>query len=75
MKIGDRVRLTGIPPGLPTGDAALDTVATFRKCFEHVFTVVGFNEIGSAELKVEAVTGSIGETIWVESEFLELASR
>ena len=55
-------------PAFPPAIAALDTVATFRKCFEHVFTVVGFDEIGSAELQVEAVTGSIGETIWVESE-------
>jgi hypothetical protein len=28
-----------------------------------------------AELDIETATGSIGETIWVEPQFLELISR
>jgi hypothetical protein len=27
-----------------------------------------------AELEIQSVTGSIGETIWVEPEFLEVVS-
>jgi len=28
-----------------------------------------------AELDIESVTGSVGETIWVEPRFLELISK
>jgi hypothetical protein len=75
MDIGDKVRLVGIPPNLPVGDADLQTEAAFRKCLGHVFTVVGFNEVGLAELTIELVTGSVGETISVESDFLEVVSK
>jgi hypothetical protein len=34
--------------------------------------IAGFNNVGMAELHVESVTGGIGETIWVEKEFLEV---
>jgi hypothetical protein len=73
ITIGDMVRLVAIPPNLPTGDARLDTPAIFQKCLGHQFVVTGFNEIGWAEIEVAPVTGSTGETIWVEPEFLELA--
>jgi hypothetical protein len=69
MNIGDQVRLIGIPPNLPVADADLPTKAVFEKCLGNVFTVVSFNAIGLAELPIEAVTGSIGETIWVEPAF------
>jgi hypothetical protein len=75
MNIGDQVRLIGIPPNLPVGDADLSAKAVFEKCLGNVFTVVGFNPIGLAELPIEAVTGSGGETIWVEAEFLEVVSK
>ena len=71
MKIGDKVRLIALPPDLPVGDAGLPTKGVFNKCLGHDFAVAGFNEIGLAELLVESVTGSVGETIWVEPEFLE----
>jgi hypothetical protein len=75
MKIGDKVRLVALPPDLPVGDAGLPTKGVFNKCLGHDFAVAGFNEIGLAELLVESVTGSIGETIWVEPEFLELIPK
>jgi hypothetical protein len=66
--------LIGVPHDLPAGDTDLPTKAIFEKCLGHVFTVVSFNAIGLAELPVEAVTGSVGETIWVEPEFLKVIS-
>ena len=74
MKVGDAVKLVGVPPDLPTGDADLPTLATFQRCVGHVLVITDFNEIGWAEIDVEAVTGNIGETIWVEPQFLEMAS-
>ena len=75
MKIGDKFRLIALPPDLPVGDADLPTKAVFNKCVGHDFVVAGFNEIGLAELLVESVTGSVGETIWVEPEFLKLIPK
>jgi hypothetical protein len=75
MKVGDKVRLIALPPDLPVGDADLPTKAVFNKCVGHDFLVAGFNEIGLAELLVESVTGSVGETIWVEPEFLKLIPK
>jgi hypothetical protein len=34
-----------------------------------------FNQYGMAELCVESVTGRVGETIWVEPNFLVLVSN
>ncbi len=73
MKIGSKVRLIGIPPKLPN-NPDLPTKSVFERCVGHEFVVAGFNELGMAELRVESVTGSVGETIWVETEFLELLS-
>lgn len=39
------------------------------------FVIAGFNEVGMAEIGIESVTGSVGETIWVEPTFLQLISR
>jgi hypothetical protein len=76
MKIGDKFRLIALPPDLPVGDADLPTKAVFNECVGHDFVVVaGFNDIGLAELLVESVTGSVGERIWVEPEFLELIPK
>ena len=74
MKVGDAVRLVGVPPDLPKGDADLPTLATFHKCVGRHFLITGFNEIGWAEIDIASVTGSVGETIWVEPQFLELVS-
>ena len=70
MNIGSKVRLTGVPEGLKN-DPDLPTKSTFEKCVGHEFVIAGFNEVGMAELGIESVTGSVGETIWVEPEFLE----
>jgi hypothetical protein len=75
VKIGDTVRLTSVPADVPEGDADLPTKKRFQQCLGHVFVIAGFNEIGWAELEITSVTGSVGETIWVEPEFLELVSK
>ena len=75
MKIGDRVRLTSLPPDLPVGDADLPTRATFENCIGRDFLITGFNALGMAELDIESATGRVGETIWVEPQFLEVISR
>ena len=74
MKIGSKVRLIGIPPKLPE-KPDMPTQSVFKRCLGHEFVVAGFNDLGMAELRVESVTGSVGETIWVETEFLELLQQ
>ena len=74
MKAGDKVRLVDIPDGLKDYPD-FPTKTTFQRCIGHEFVVVGFNEVGMAELEIQSVTGSIGETIWVEPKFLELISK
>ena len=41
----------------------------------HEFKIVGFNEIGLAEIVAESLTGRVGETIWIEPWFLEPVSE
>jgi hypothetical protein len=72
VKIGEAVKLVGIRSQLPEGDADLPTLETFRKCVGHKFVISGFNEIRWAEIDIASVTGSTGETIRVELQFLEL---
>jgi hypothetical protein len=59
MNIGDRVRVIGTPDNLPPdGDeAGLNTTTVFRRCLGRIFPVVGFNELGHAELEVGEVSG------------------
>ena len=71
MKVGSTVRLIGVPDGLED-DPDLPTKSTFENCVGHTFVVAGFNDVGIAELCVQSVTGSVGETIWVEPRYLEL---
>ena len=71
FKIGDGVRVVGIPSDLPRGDDSLPTVAVFSKCVGRQFVIAGFNEIGWAEIDVQEVTRNKGENIWVEAELLE----
>ena len=73
MKVGDTVRLIGVPDGLPN-PPDLPTGTVFRRCLGHRFLIAGFNEFGMVEINVESVTGSAGETVWVEPEFLEVIS-
>jgi hypothetical protein len=74
MKVGDTVRLIGIPDGL-RDFPDLTTKSAFEKCVCQEFTIADFNEVGMAEVNIESVTGSVGETIWVESQFLELVQK
>lgn len=74
MKVGSKVRLIGIPDGLEDYPD-FPTKSTFERCIGHEFVIEGFNEVGMAELDIESVTGSVGETIWVEPKFLELISK
>jgi hypothetical protein len=74
VKVGSRVRVVGIPDGL---DDYLDfpSKSTFTKCVGREFVIAGFNNVGMAELDISSVNGSVGETIWIEPQFLELISR
>ena len=74
MKVGSKVRLADIPEGLENYPD-FPTKSTFEKCIGHEFVIAGFNEVGMAELGIKSVTGSLGETIWVEPRFLELVSK
>jgi len=65
------VRLTGVPDGLEDYPD-LPTKSTFEKCVGHEFVIDGFNEVGMAELSITSVTGKVGETIWVETKFLQI---
>ena len=76
MKIGDLVRIVGVPDGLPPdGDPdGLNTTSLFRSCVGRVFPIVDFNELGYAELEVGEVTGqpSYMASIWIEPQFLSV---
>ncbi len=74
MKVGSKVRLVGIPDGLEDYPD-FPTKSTFERCIGHEFVIEGFNEVGMAELDIASVTGSVGETIWVEPKFLEVISK
>jgi len=71
MNIGTHVRLIGVPGGLEDYPD-FPTKSTFERCVGQEFVIAGFNEVGMAELEIESVTGSVGETIWVEPCFLKL---
>jgi hypothetical protein len=43
MKIGDRVRITGVPPNLKD-DEDLQTLSLFQKCVGKTFVVAGIEE-------------------------------
>lgn len=70
MNVGSKVRLIGVPDGLKDYPD-FPTKSTFQKCVGRDFVIAGFNDVGMAELGIESVTGSVGETIWVELKFLD----
>ena len=74
MKVGSKVRVTGIPEGLEDYPDS-PTKSTFIKCVGREFVIAGFNEVGMAELDISSVNGSVGEKIWIEPQFLELVSK
>jgi hypothetical protein len=74
MKVGSKVRVIGIPDGLEDYPD-FPTKSTFTKCVGLEFVIAGINEVGMADLDISTVNGSLGETVWIEPEFLELISN
>ncbi len=78
MKIGDKVRLIGIPPDAHD-DEKLQTRTLFEKCLGKTFTIDGFETVEGlpyqlVQLDVGHIVGeaSYMQTIWVEPEYLQL---
>ncbi len=78
MKIGDKVRLIGIPADAHD-DEKLQTRTLFEKCLGETFTVAGLETVEG--LPYQLVRLDVGhmlgeapylETIWVEPEYLQL---
>jgi len=77
LKIGDRVRVTGVPPDLPGphGDD-LHTQEIFERCVGRVFPVTGLQG-ERLELRVGAVVGATASAhkIWIEPDFVDLVGE
>jgi hypothetical protein len=82
MKVGDRVKVIGVPPGVrdPKDDKELATRSLCEKCLGEVFKIQGLENVEGLsypliKLDVGHVLGkqSWQETIWIEPEFVELA--
>jgi hypothetical protein len=57
MRVGDKVRLIALPPGLEDFPE-LPTKSTFEKCLGNEFTVTAITEKGWAELTIGSITGT-----------------
>jgi hypothetical protein len=78
MKIGDRVRIIGIPPDLPSDDE-FKTPDVLRRCLGRVFAVADIRQVeGLCHPMIGLDIGEVlekqscEETIYVEPEYLEL---
>lgn len=73
MKIGDKVRVIGMPSGLDDGDLKTKTVV--ERCVGKVFKVEGIKD-GRIELLVGQVMGESDylHSIWIEPALLEKAN-
>jgi predicted short-subunit dehydrogenase-like oxidoreductase (DUF2520 family) len=71
LKIGDKVRVAKVPPGLQEGEMGTRTL--FDLCLDHIFPIVGFQGEW-VELEVGRAVGKkpYMETIWIEPQFVEL---
>jgi hypothetical protein len=76
MKIGDRVRLIGIPPNLKD-DEDLKTRSLFETCLGKSFPIADFKSVeGLSYQLVQLDVGHVWgkpeymESIWVEPEYL-----
>jgi hypothetical protein len=73
IRLGDHVRLLAIPDEL--AGVPEETLEVFALCVGEEFIVEGFNAYGHAELNisewVDPWVDGIGNTIWVEIEYLE----
>jgi len=74
IKIGNRVHLIAVPPGLEDFPE-LPTKATFQKCLGNEFTVTALTEEGWVELPIGSITGNKGEKIFVSPTFLEIIAN
>jgi hypothetical protein len=75
VKTGDRIRVVDIPSDLP--DNELRTAEIFRRCLGRIFpvaTVAHVEDREFLELEVGEICGEAPymQTIWIESEFVEL---
>ena len=77
MKVGDKVRVIGIPKGLSDND--MQTKQVFELCLGRIFPIEDIRPVkdlpyGLVELLVGEVVGEADyiHSIWVEPEFLEV---
>jgi hypothetical protein len=78
VRIGDKVRLTGVPSDIRGGEK-LQIRTLFEKCLGQTFTVAGLDFVEGLpyqliRLDVGHVVGKASylETIWVEPEYVQL---
>jgi hypothetical protein len=78
MKIGDEIRILGIPDRL-ADDGTMQTKSLFELCLGRVFPIVGIVPVVETggellELEVGEVLGQLAfaHSIWIESELVEL---
>ena len=79
-KVGDKVRVTQVPPYLYGDDPlAQETAEFFERCLGKVFVVEGFDANGQLELwttgkgnRRKNVRGLDTHKIWIEPEFVKL---
>jgi hypothetical protein len=76
MKVGDKVRVVGIPKSLPGNDK--QTKQIFELCLDRIFLIKDIKQVEGlpyelVELPVGEVVGEADcmHSIWVEPEFLE----
>lgn len=73
MKIGDHVRVTGLPAVFPDDD--LQTKKIFSLCLGEIFPIMGYHD-HLIELHVGGVISELPfmHSIWIEPEFVEVVS-
>ncbi len=71
LRIGDKVRIVGTPPGLKD-DEDMKTKTLFELCVGQVFDISGLDQ-GMIELDVGIVVGQPAhlQTIWIERDLVE----
>jgi hypothetical protein len=79
VKVGDLVKVVGVPPGLRDDDD-LKTRTIFEKCLGRTFEVKALETVeGLPHVMVELHVGHVDggedfeQSIWIEPEYLELA--
>ncbi len=80
LAVGDKIRVSGIPPDVRSGiydeDEELKTRTVFERSLGRVFPVKAFDD-DRVELLVGKVMGrpAYEHSIWLEPQFIELVSR